>query len=164
MEDLKEISLMPLKTGLSQIASAFVEEGRRIAKQVSCFDFVPSNYELAWSTLDALPRGRFCEWGSGLGIVTGLAELLGFDAYGIETDADLCRQSRQLFESHGLKAPIYQGDYFQSALRADYYYVYCWPSVLELTEELFGRIAQPNSLLLICYGQDDIRGRSISNI
>ena len=131
-----------------------------MAKAVNCFDFVPSNYELAWRTLDALPRGRFCEWGSGLGVVTGLAELLGFDACGIEADAELCQKSQLLFASNGLKSQIYQADYFQSEVRADIYYVYCWPSLLEQTEELFDRIARSDSVLLICYGQDDIRGRA----
>ena len=158
MEDLRAITIKPSIAELSEKGRGLVDEGRRIAKKVNCFDFVPSNYELAWRTLDSIPRGRLCEWGSGLGIVTGLAELLGFDAFGIEMDSDLCRQSRQLLASQQLKAPIFNEDYFQSELRADYYYVYCWPSVLEATESLFGKIATKDSLLLICYGQDDIRG------
>jgi hypothetical protein len=158
MEDLQAITLSPTTAELSEKGRALVDEGRRVAKKVNCFDFVPSNYELAWRTLDSLPRGRLCEWGSGLGIVTGLAELLGFEAFGIELDCELCRHSRQLLGSHQLKAQIFDEDYFHSELRADYYYVYCWPSVLEATESLFGRIAKADSLLLICYGQDDIRG------
>ncbi len=161
MEDLRPITLSPTKSELSEQARAFVDEGRRIAKKVDCFDFVPSNYEQAWRTLDALPRGRFCEWGSGLGIVTGLSELLGFEACGIEVDVDLCRHSRQLLESHQLNASIFNEDYFQSEIRADYYYVYCWANVIEATEDFFNRIANADSVLLICYGQDDIRGFSI---
>lgn len=161
MEDLQEIALALSTTSLSEGAQSFVQHGRRIEKEVRCFDFVPSNYEQAWRTLDSLPRGRFCEWGSGLGIVTGLAEMLGFEACGIEADFDLCQRSRELLEVHGLKASIIQGDYFQSETRADIYYVYCWPSILQLTEELFGKIAEADSMLLICYGQDDIRGRRI---
>jgi len=158
MDELSTFPLSPSNRPLSDKACELVCEGRRVAKLVNCFEFVPSNYERAWRALDSLPRGRFCEWGSGLGIVTGLAELLGFEAFGIEMDAELCRQSRELFISLGLSARIYNEDYFQSTHRADYYYVYCWPSYIELTEELFGTIAKSDSVLLICYGQDDIRG------
>ncbi len=161
MEELKALSLAPTQSELSAKAIALLEEGRRIAKKVDCFDFVPSNYEKAWKTLDSLPKGRFCEWGSGLGIVTGLAELLGYQACGIEIDSNLCRDSRQLLSAHQLNAFIYNEDYFQSAIRADYYYVYCWPGSIEKTEEFFRRIAKSDSVLLICYGQDDIRGFSI---
>jgi len=91
-----------------------------------------------------------CEWGSGLGIVTGLAELLGFGAFGIELDTELSRQSIQLLDSHHLNAPIYNEDYFQSELRAGFYYVYCWPSLMQATEKLFADIANAASVLLIC--------------
>ena len=160
MNELVSVPFLPTSRELSEKARELVCEGRRRAKHVNCFDFVPSNYELAWKTLDSLPRGRFCEWGSGLGIVTGLAELLGFESFGVEMDAELCRQSRELFLLSGLSARIYNEDYFQSSIRADNYYVYCWPSLIGPTEELFGRIANSDSLLLICYGQDDIRGFS----
>ena len=61
----------------------FIAAGRSRFKSIDCFDFVPSDYDMAWRCLNALPRGRFCEWGSGFGIVTGLAEMLGFESYGI---------------------------------------------------------------------------------
>jgi len=38
----------------------------------------------------------FCEWGSGLGVVACLASMLGFDAWGIEAEADLVRAARRL--------------------------------------------------------------------
>lgn len=157
MEELYEAYRSKSTRPLSQAAESLIADGRRIAKTVNCFDFVPSNYEQAWKMLDALPRGRFCEWGSGLGIVTGLAAMLGFEAHGIEMDAELCRMSRELLDSNGLKASITQGDYFESNVRADIYYVYCWPTLMESTKEHFACIALPHSLLLICYGQDDIR-------
>ncbi len=157
MEELYESYRSQSTRPLSEAAESLITEGRRIAKTVNCFDFVPSNYEQAWKALDALPRGRFCEWGSGLGIVTGLAAMLGFDAYGIEMDVELSRQSQILLDSHRLKASILQGDYIESEVRADIYYVYCWPNLMEATKEHFACIALPHTLLLICYGQDDIR-------
>ena len=69
---------------MSDLAADFVCEGKKRFASVKCFDFVPSDYDHVWQVLDSLPRGVFCEWGSGMGIITGLAEILGFSAQGIE--------------------------------------------------------------------------------
>ena len=64
--------------------------------------FVPSVPErvfavLAEVTTRNLPPTRvFCEWGSGFGTATCLAALLGYEAYGLEIDAELVRRSRAL--------------------------------------------------------------------
>ena len=81
-------------------------EGRARFKTVKVFDFVPCNYEMFWDILDAQPRGTFCEYGSGFGIATGLAELLGFDALWIELSPDLVAASRDLLGSQELKARL----------------------------------------------------------
>ncbi len=161
--ELTEHNIVVSNRPLTPEAEHFLSDVRHISKSVNCFDFVPSNYENAWRILDSLPRGRFCEWGSGLGAVTGLAEMLGFDACGIEQDNALCLNCRELFFSHGLKATIHRGSYFESEVRADIYYVYCWPSIFESTEERFRNIASPTSRLLICHGQDDVRVKSLSS-
>jgi hypothetical protein len=49
------------------------------------------------------PNLRFLEWGSATGVITIIAGLLGFDAYGIELDRDLVATARDLarrFDSH----------------------------------------------------------------
>ena len=53
--------------------------------------FVAANYE---SVLEALiaqraPGLTFLEWGSATGVITIMADLLGYEAYGIELDASL---------------------------------------------------------------------------
>ncbi|MBL8756215.1 MAG: hypothetical protein JNK15_23170, partial [Planctomycetes bacterium] len=63
--------------------------------------FIPSDHELVYSALAGLRRTepdarRLLEWGSGFGAVTGLAASLGFEAHGIEIDADLVGTSREL--------------------------------------------------------------------
>ena len=142
---------------LSKAAMELVEEGRSRFKTVDCFDFVPCDYEMAWRALDAMDRGRFREWGSGFGIVTGLAELLDFDATGMEIDVSLADASRKLLTDRALSAPIETGDYFTSDHQADVYFVYAWPGKTQATETHFERIAPVGSKLLICYGQSDIR-------
>ena len=154
---IKEIPLTFSERPMSQAAADFVTEGRARFKSVYCFDFVPSDYELAWRVLDALPRGRFCEWGSGFGIVTGLAELLGYQACGVEMDEKLADASRKLLADFGLSSCILCSDYISADCHAQIYFVYCWPGKVVETEEHFARIASPGDRLLICYGQSDIR-------
>ena len=134
------------------------------AKSVNCFDFVPSDYEVVWKVLVEI-RGRFpespapsfCEWGSGLGVVTGMAEILGFRATGIEIDATLAEQSRELMRSQSLSATVVTGSYLDMEHSADVIFVYCWPSMMLETERHFVRSAPANALLLICHGASDVR-------
>lgn len=140
-------------------------------KGVNCFDFVPSDYEAVWKVLCEI-RGRFeesaepsfCEWGSGLGVVTGMAEILGFRALGIEIDATLAEQSRELLTSQGLKATIVTGSYLEMLHTADVIFVYCWPSRMVETEQHFIDAAPENTLLLICHGASDVRCRTKADL
>lgn len=142
---------------LSDQAKAFINAGRSRFKSVDVFGFVPSDYELAWQVLDGLPRGTLCEWGSGFGILTGLAEMLGFEACGIELSADLADASRKLLAEFGLSARIETGDYQEIEESAEYYFVYCWPGQMVATEARFELKAPSGAKLLICHGQSDIR-------
>jgi steroid delta-isomerase-like uncharacterized protein len=154
---LIEVPLHITDAPMSETATELIAKGRALIKSVDCFDFVPSDYELAWRVLRSLPRGRFCEWGSGLGIVTGLAELLGFEAHGIEIDAKLADTSRRLLAECHLRATIEVGDYLTSGGEADVYFVYCWPGKTAATEAHFEAIAPQSARLLVCHGQSDIR-------
>jgi hypothetical protein len=60
--------------------------------------FVAADYERVLQTLLALraPGLRFLEWGSAPGVITIMADLLGFEAYGIELDSSLVRVARSL--------------------------------------------------------------------
>lgn len=60
--------------------------------------FVAANYE---SVLEALiaqraPGLKFLEWGSATGVITIMADLLGYEAYGIELDTSLVTTARAL--------------------------------------------------------------------
>jgi hypothetical protein len=156
-DPLVEIEFNIAEAPLSSAAAALVSEARALEKEVQCFDFVPSNYENAWAALSALPPGRFCEWGSGLGVVTALASLLGFEACGIELDAELAEHARQLLRRHGVDAEIRAASYLEIVEPARYYYVYAWPGQQRLVEQRFDEIAPARAQLLICQGQDDLR-------
>jgi hypothetical protein len=81
--------------------------------------FIPADYE---SVLEGLlphrrPGRRFLEWGSATGVITIAADLLGFEAYGIELDADLVRMARELAERVGSKARFAAGSFLPTGYR-----------------------------------------------
>lgn len=79
--------------------------------------FVQCDYVTAYAALQAVlqvQRGdcrSFCEWGSGLGVVTCLASLLEMDAYGIEIDRMLVDLARKLADDFGLAAEFVHGSF-----------------------------------------------------
>ena len=67
--------------------------------------FVAADYEVVQAALVAHrgDRLRFLEWGSASGVIAIMADLLGYDACGIELDASLVSTARALaarFDSH----------------------------------------------------------------
>jgi hypothetical protein len=156
--------------------------------------FVPSDFEGAYRLLRSLAesplaRGsRFCEWGSGFGVVTCLAAMVGFDACGIEIDGELVTHARQLaddfeldvefvrgsFVPQGGEARVYRGgEYAWFTTDADAAYdelgldvedmdvvfAYPWPDEEAVTGELFDRYAGPGAVLVTYHGGDDFRLR-----
>jgi SAM-dependent methyltransferase len=60
---------------------------------------------LKWVTdRELAPELRFMEWGSGFGVATGMAALLGYDATGIELRAGLVAIARELLASQSIAA------------------------------------------------------------
>ena len=70
--------------------------------------FVPSVPERVFAVLEEVTRRQlpptrvFCEWGSGFGTATCLAALLGYEAYGLEIDAELVWRSRAIARRLGI--------------------------------------------------------------
>ena len=138
--------------------------------------FVPADYAEAYRCLLALegPRGPFLELGSGVGVVTALAALLGHPAYGIEIEPELVDAARDLAERFGAAATFVEGsfvpperredvalmdpDFFTVTDGADAYvelgldlgdfeviYAYPWPGEVDWLEELVRSGAQPGT-------------------
>jgi hypothetical protein len=145
--------------------------------------FVNSDFDLAYAVLRQLessrlaPGDRFCEWGSGLGVVTCLATLAGFHAWGFETRARLVQGARQLAADFDLPAQFTCGSFIPAGARRellagrefgwlktdgrcghevlgigldefDVIYVYPWPDEECLVEDLFEGHARPGALLI----------------
>ena len=60
--------------------------------------FVAADYESVLAALlpHRAPGLKFLEWGSASGVITIMADMLGFEAYGIELDPDLVTTARAL--------------------------------------------------------------------
>ena len=153
---LKEIPFDCVHGPVPQRAARLITTGLRDSRKIDCFEFVPSNYNLVYSVLSALPRTKLCEWGSGIGVVTGLAEILGFETIGIEINEPMVLASRQLLADFELKSPIVLGSFFDEMVDSAYYFTYSWPGMIAQVEEFFYQQAPDDSILITCYGCDDI--------
>jgi predicted O-methyltransferase YrrM len=81
--------------------------------------FVAADYEVVRAALVAhrKPGQRFLEWGSATGVITIMADLLGFRAYGIELDGALVARARALAASFDSRATFATGSFLPTGYR-----------------------------------------------
>lgn len=81
--------------------------------------FIAAEYEVVLEALIPFrgPGLRFLEWGSATGVITIMADLLGFEAYGIELEGDLVIQARKLAERHRSAATFARGSFIPQGYR-----------------------------------------------
>jgi hypothetical protein len=99
---------------------AVCEEGRAYwhqfdaeVRQDSWHPFVAADYDCVRAALQSFyaPGRRFLEWGSATGVITIVADLMGFDACGIELDASLVQVARDLAARTGSGARFAVGSF-----------------------------------------------------
>lgn len=75
--------------------------------------FVPADYDRVLTVLTELrqPGMRFLELGSAMGIITVMADLLGYEACGIEIDERLVRMAREVAVRYESKARFAAGSF-----------------------------------------------------
>jgi len=129
---------------------------------------------------------RFLEWGSGVGTISIMADMFGYEAFGIERDARLVTRAEALAERFESRANFAVGSYVPSDLQDDpefqnadfltstegepayeelgerladfdMIYAFPWPGEEELHLEIMRRCARPGSLLLLYASTDGIR-------
>jgi hypothetical protein len=118
--------LNTLEAGLHERLEALCDTGWEIfdrfdheIRQNDFHAFVAADYPVVLATLVELraPGRRFLEWGSATGIITIMADLLGFEAFGIEIDGSLVRQARELAARHGSGARFTTGSFLPTGYR-----------------------------------------------
>lgn len=165
----------------------FQREGR-------IYGFITGDYAGAYLILrelagSVLIRGtRFCEWGSGFGVIASLAAMAGFESYGIEIEPRLVEAAQALSDEFELPVEHACGSYVprggESRVHAagehswlategdfayeelgidmedlDVIYVYPWPDEEVATADLFEHFAGPGALLLSFHGDNGFRLR-----
>jgi len=107
--------------GLRRRLESLYAEGRQVSQNFNAevrskawHPFVAANYESVERRLLTLRRPglRFLEWGSATGVITIMADLLGFDACGIELDPELVAIARDLADRFGSGARFAAGSFF----------------------------------------------------
>lgn len=81
--------------------------------------FVAADYDAVRAALMRVraPGLRFLEWGSATGVITIMADLLGFDAIGIELDASLVRTANSLASRFHSGARFVTGSFLPTGYR-----------------------------------------------
>src|SRR5208337_2466015 len=156
--------------------------------------FVTSDFQSAYhalrdlTTADLVLGDQFCEWGSGYGVVTCLAAMLGFDARGIEIEQELADAAQKLADDFGLPAEFVRGSFIPCAGTAevatagsfawlttdessayqemglgpdefDLIFAYPWPDEESITDLLFEHYAAEGAVLLTYHGMKNLRFR-----
>ncbi len=156
--------------------------------------FVPSDFRKVYRALEHVrdlslaPGTLFCEWGSGFGVVAGLAAWLGFDAHAIEINHDLMDNAETLAADFDLRIEFARGTfvpeggdeyldqtnefewlspggacgYESLGLEADDFdviFAFPWPGEEIVVENLFTRFGAEGALLVTYHGIEEVRIR-----
>ena len=170
-----------------QFIATYEEESR-----ASTPAFVPSDFELVHRALAAVESNhlatgrRFIEWGSGVGVVTCLAALVGFDAVGIEIESALVKIAQELAETHDIDVQFACGSFVPDGVEPsvdlsgdvnwlsttgsdgyaelelepddfDLVFAYPWPGEEPVIFDLFADTAAVGTLLLTYHGLEGVR-------
>lgn len=98
---------------------AIWEHFDRTVREPGFHPFVAADYDAVRAALLPLraPGRRFLEWGSASGIITIMADIMGFDACGIELDASLVTTARTLATRLGSRARFVAGSFLPAGYR-----------------------------------------------
>lgn len=157
---------MPADELQSRLNALWKEAGEiwdRSENEASFRRFVSTDYQAVYATMRELQDEvhTFLEWGSGTGVVTIMAGMLGWAAYGIEIEPDLVERSRRLAEGYCCDVEFGTGNFipesyiatdeWQGKLREDesgysalelqlnefdLVYAYPWPDEIALFDDI----------------------------
>ena len=128
---------------------------------------VTTDGAVAWRFLQAglschvSESATFCEWGSGVGIVSCMARLLGWKSTGLEIEPRLVEISSELARRHTLDVTFIEGSYKLENAEAsfdtgfgfhlfdfDVIYAYFWPAEREAMTQFVADHARPGTLFM----------------
>lgn len=150
------------------------------AREGQWHSFVPADYSAVLQALLGLRQqgGRLLEMGSATGVVAIMADILGFEACGIEIAPELVVEARGLAERHGSGARFATGSFLPAGYEwvsetgdtrmgsvgigepayaelgydladFDWVYAYPWPGEAEVLHDVVRRCGAPHAKLLL---------------
>ncbi|WP_411279342.1 hypothetical protein [Gemmatimonas sp.] len=123
-----------------------------------------------------VPGARFLEWGSATGVITVMADLMGFESYGIELDTALVTTARALAARFDSRAQFVTGSFLPTGYKRlggghdsntigngpsgylqlgralddfDVVFGYPWDDDAPLMHDLMRQYGRPDALLLL---------------
>jgi len=98
---------------------ALWERFDRTVRERNFHPFIAADYDRVREALLMYRRPglRFLEWGSASGVITILADIMGFDAYGIELDGSLVTMARELARKLESQATFTAGSFLPTGYR-----------------------------------------------
>ena len=175
-----------IDTANERIEAFMLADQKVIENFVTC-DFHLTDQALAWITQNHLLTGnRFCELGSGFGVVAMLAAIRGMESIGIEIEEVLVQQSAGLAEDLDINAKFYTGSFVPRGVSDDLdlgqeinhvdtseddvfdevglamddfdlFFAFPWPGEHVFFEAVFETCAADGSLLLTYQGREGMR-------
>ena len=157
--------------------------------------FIPSDFHLVYQALKGIakaglaPGNAFCEWGSAFGVIAGMAAMIGFDAYGIESEKNLVEEAHKLTAEFEIPVELVHGSFLpygweDSSLDSvdifawldtdaasaydelgldirdfDLIFIYPWPDEEQVILDIFEEKAAAGALLLMNSASDSLRLR-----
>lgn len=168
---------------------AMFEQFDRTVRERHFHPFVAADYETVRAALLSIraPGHSFLEWGAASGVVTIMADMVGFDSCGIELDPSLVATARALAARHGSKARFVAGSFLPTGYRwrsrdgdsrmgtigdgpsgyleleralddFDVVFGYPWDGEKPVMLDLMQRYGRPDALLLLHDPNDGVRG------
>lgn len=95
------------------------EQFDRTVRERDFHPFIAADYDVVRAALwtHRAPGARFLEWGSATGVITIMADVMGFEAYGIELDASLVQSARALAARFNSRARFVAGSFLPTGYR-----------------------------------------------
>lgn len=192
---LARVDVPPSAAVLPRDVAGLLEESARRLEEFlrgrTLPGFIPSDFEQVYRTLRTIACGNvapgdcFCEWGSGLGVVSLLAAQLRLDAHGIEIEAELVEAARGLADDFELPVDFACGTFVPPGGEAyvdtvaefdwlcagggcgyeelglapddlDIVFAYPWPGEESVVDRLFDRFAADGAVLVTYRGLEGV--------
>ncbi|MCA8959540.1 MAG: hypothetical protein KDC38_03460 [Planctomycetes bacterium] len=178
-------------SALLEEAAARIDEFVRVRRHDPIHSYVSSDFPLVYRGLRRLLESpyltgdRFCEWGSGFGVVADLAAFLDFESFGIEIEPELVTEAEELAASFEIPVRFACGNFIpggddnyrenlgpspylevtgESAYEDlgldledfDLVFAYPWPGEERTLSDIFEHYAAPGALLVLHSGLEGL--------